>query len=92
MPRAACPWRCRTSPTASADYLERIDALVVTGGAFDVDPVLLWRRGRHATVITKDRRTAFEFGVTQGSAGGQTSRCWASAAASSCCMSCWAAS
>jgi putative glutamine amidotransferase len=31
-------------PDRVADYLERIDALVVTGGAFDVDPVLLRRR------------------------------------------------
>ena len=64
--RAACRWRCRTSPTASADYLERIDALVVTGGAFDVDPSYYGGGARHATVITKDRRTAFEFAVTRG--------------------------
>ena len=31
-------------PDRVGDYLERIDALVVTGGAFDVDPVLLRRR------------------------------------------------
>src|SRR4029079_16494173 len=49
-----------------ADYLERIDALVVTGGAFDVDPSYYGGGARHATVITKDRRTAFEFGVTRG--------------------------
>ena len=54
-------------PDRVADYLERIDALVVTGGAFDVDPVATTAAAtRHATVITKDRRTAFEFGVTQG--------------------------
>jgi len=49
-----------------ADYLERIDALVVTGGAFDVDPSYYDGGARHATVITKDRRTAFEFAVTRG--------------------------
>src|SRR5262245_2194139 len=53
-------------PDRVADYLERIDALVVTGGAFDVDPAYYGGGDRHATVITKDRRTAFEFGVTRG--------------------------
>ena len=53
-------------PDRVADYLERIDALVVTGGAFDVDPSYYGGGARHATVITKDRRTAFEFAVTQG--------------------------
>ena len=53
-------------PDRVADYLERIDALVVTGGAFDVDPSYYGGGGKHATVITKDRRTAFEFAVTKG--------------------------
>jgi putative glutamine amidotransferase len=53
-------------PERVGDYLERIDALVVTGGAFDVDPSYYNGGARHATVITKDRRTAFEFAVTRG--------------------------
>ena len=53
-------------PDRVADYLERIDALVVTGGAFDVDPSYYGGGAKHATVITKDRRTDFEFDVTQG--------------------------
>src|ERR1700730_1099430 len=53
-------------PDRVADYLERIDALVVTGGAFDVDPSYYGGGAAHATVITKDRRTAFEFAVTKG--------------------------
>ncbi|MFO1082555.1 MAG: gamma-glutamyl-gamma-aminobutyrate hydrolase family protein [Reyranellaceae bacterium] len=53
-------------PDRVADYLERIDALVVTGGAFDVDPSYYGGGPAHATVVTKDRRTAFEFAVTQG--------------------------
>ena len=56
-------------PDRVADYLERIDALVVTGGAFDVDPSYYGGGAKHATVITKDRRTAFEFGVTKGALG-----------------------
>jgi putative glutamine amidotransferase len=53
-------------PDRVGDYLERIDALVVTGGAFDVDPTYYGGGPAHATVITKDRRTAFEFAVTKG--------------------------
>ena len=47
-------------------FLERIDALVVTGGAFDVDPALFGARARHPSVSLKPVRTAFEFAVTQG--------------------------
>lgn len=47
-------------------YLDRIDGLVVTGGAFDVDPALYGDDARHETVVTKDRRTSFEFAVTRG--------------------------
>jgi putative glutamine amidotransferase len=46
-------------------YLRLIDALVVTGGAFDVDPALFGAETRHATVTTKDRRTRFELAVTR---------------------------
>lgn len=46
-------------------YLDRLDALIVTGGNFDVDPALFGADGRHPTVRTKDRRTAFEMGVTR---------------------------
>ncbi|MBI4185246.1 MAG: gamma-glutamyl-gamma-aminobutyrate hydrolase family protein [Proteobacteria bacterium] len=47
-------------------YLAEIDALIVTGGHFDVDPALFGAGARHPTVKTKDRRTGFEFAVTQG--------------------------
>lgn len=53
-------------PDQASDYLELIDGLVVTGGAFDVDPALFGAGERHPTVITKDRRTAFELAVTRG--------------------------
>jgi putative glutamine amidotransferase len=46
-------------------YLALIDGLVVTGGAFDVDPALFGAETRHATVKTKDRRTEFELAVTR---------------------------
>jgi putative glutamine amidotransferase len=48
----------------AADYLGLLDGLVVTGGAFDLDPALYGARERHATVRTKDERTAFEWAIT----------------------------
>jgi putative glutamine amidotransferase len=53
-------------PEQAEAYLDAIDGLVVTGGAFDVDPSLFGAGSRHKTVTTKDRRTAFELGVTRG--------------------------
>jgi putative glutamine amidotransferase len=47
-------------------YLDQIDALVVTGGAFDVDPALYGDTGRHATVTLKEGRTAAELALTNG--------------------------
>ena len=46
-------------------YLDLLDGLVVTGGAFDLDPVLYGEAERHPTVRTKDRRTAFEAAITR---------------------------
>jgi putative glutamine amidotransferase len=54
-------------PELAAEYLGRLDGLVITGGAFDVDPALFGAESRHATVKTKDRRTAFELAITRGS-------------------------
>jgi putative glutamine amidotransferase len=53
-------------PDAADAYLDRLDGLIVTGGAFDVDPALFGAGERHPTVVTKDRRTAFELAVTRG--------------------------
>lgn len=47
-------------------YLERIDALVVTGGAFDVHPTLYGDADMHATVTLKEGRTAAELALTKG--------------------------
>jgi putative glutamine amidotransferase len=46
-------------------YLDRLDGLVVTGGAFDVDPAMFGATTTHDTVVTKDRRTAFEKSITE---------------------------
>ena len=50
----------------AAAYLDRIQGLVVTGGAFDVDPALYGAGDRHATVTLKENRTAAEFSLVTG--------------------------
>lgn len=49
----------------AAAYLDLLDGLVVTGGAFDLDPSLYGARERHGTVRTKEQRTAFEWAITR---------------------------
>ena len=56
-------------PGLADEYLDRIDALVVTGGAFDVDPCLYGDADRHATVTLKQGRTAAELALTNGALG-----------------------
>ncbi len=46
-------------------YLDAIDGLVVTGGAFDVDPSLYGGGAAHPTVTLKAGRTDFELAVTR---------------------------
>jgi putative glutamine amidotransferase len=50
----------------AAEYLDRLDALIVTGGAFDVDPALYGDSERHATVALKADRTSAELALLQG--------------------------
>jgi putative glutamine amidotransferase len=52
-------------PELADTYLDMLDGLVVTGGAFDVDPSLYGAAEKHVTVTTKDRRTRFEWAVTK---------------------------
>ena len=52
-------------PERAEDYLALLHGLVVTGGAFDVDPALFGAALRHDTVTTKDRRTQFELAITR---------------------------
>ena len=52
-------------PEQAEAYLELVDALIVTGGAFDVDPALFGATERHASVNLKERRTAFELVITR---------------------------
>jgi putative glutamine amidotransferase len=53
-------------PALAGDLLNRIDALVVTGGAFDVDPALYGDATRHASVTLKETRTATELALVRG--------------------------
>lgn len=46
-------------------YLDQIDGLVVTGGAFDIDPLLYGVADRHPSVGLKAGRTAFEWAITE---------------------------
>jgi putative glutamine amidotransferase len=47
------------------ETVARIDGLIVTGGAFDVDPALFGDNDRHDTVTVKPGRTNFELTVTR---------------------------
>jgi putative glutamine amidotransferase len=49
----------------AAEYLKRLDGLIISGGAFDIDPALFGAAERHPTVTTKDRRTGFELALTR---------------------------
>jgi putative glutamine amidotransferase len=53
-------------PELADEYLAFLDGLVVTGGAFDIDPALYGAGERHATVTLKERRTRFEWSITKG--------------------------
>ena len=48
------------------DYLDRIDALIITGGAFDVDPALYSTDQRHQSVALKPSRTQAELALLHG--------------------------
>lgn len=62
----AAPIALPHEPAAVPAYLDLMHGLVVTGGAFDVPPHMYGASSQHETVITKDRRTEFEWAVTQG--------------------------
>lgn len=53
-------------PDRAGEYLDLIDGLVVTGGAFDIDPAMFGATTRHATVRLKNRRTEFETAIVRG--------------------------
>lgn len=54
------------------EYLDLVHGLIVSGGAFDIDPAVFGASHRHAAVTTKDARTAFELGITRGALARET--------------------
>jgi putative glutamine amidotransferase len=62
----ALPLALPHAPAELVDaYLDELDGLVVTGGAFDIDPALYGATERHPTVGLKAARTAFEWAITE---------------------------
>lgn len=53
-------------PALAEDYLARLDGLIVTGGAFDVDPALYGETKTHQTVELKADRTTAELALLRG--------------------------
>ncbi|GAB0114577.1 gamma-glutamyl-gamma-aminobutyrate hydrolase family protein [Acidisoma sp. C75] len=53
-------------PALAEDWLDRIAGLVVTGGAFDIDPAIYGAAERHETVSLKSGRTAAEMALLRG--------------------------
>jgi putative glutamine amidotransferase len=53
-------------PGLAEAYLGRLDGLIVTGGAFDVDPALYGAGARHETVTLKSERTRAELALLTG--------------------------
>jgi putative glutamine amidotransferase len=62
----AVPVALPHEPELAAQYLELIDGLVITGGAFDVPPEMYGDKSVHKTVTTKEGRTQFEQAITRG--------------------------
>jgi putative glutamine amidotransferase len=48
------------------EYLDLMSGLLVTGGAFDVDPSLFGAKSTHPSVVVKSHRTDFEWAMTEG--------------------------
>jgi putative glutamine amidotransferase len=64
--QGAIPIALPHEPELAEHYLELIDGLVITGGAFDVPPEMYGQSHVHKTVTTKERRTAFEYAIAKG--------------------------
>ena len=53
-------------PEVASDTLDLLDALIVTGGAFDIDPAFYGASDTHSTVTLKQGRTAAERALLDG--------------------------
>ncbi len=54
------------SPALAQAYLDRLQGLVITGGAFDIDPALYGDTDTHETVSLKASRTEAELALVRG--------------------------
>jgi putative glutamine amidotransferase len=54
------------NPSQVDALLDRLQGLVITGGAFDIDPALYGDSETHATVTLKESRTSAELALVQG--------------------------
>lgn len=63
---AAVPVALPHLPELAAAMLDRLDGLIVTGGAFDVNPALYGAAETHGTVTLKAARTQAELALLQG--------------------------
>jgi len=52
-------------PKLAKQYASQIDGLIITGGAFDVNPLLYSKEEVHKTVTLKESRTDFEIAITR---------------------------
>jgi putative glutamine amidotransferase len=52
-------------PGLAGKFLGRLDGLIVTGGAFDVDPAMYGGGERHKSVVVKENRTFAELAFLQ---------------------------
>ena len=62
----AVPMALPHLPDLAQTMLDRLDGLIVTGGAFDVDPALYGATETHGTVTVKQARTRAELALLQG--------------------------
>jgi putative glutamine amidotransferase len=60
------PFSLSHHASLAAEILDNLDGLVVTGGAFDVDPNLYGDATKHDTVRLKEGRTAAELALVTG--------------------------
>lgn len=56
-------------PELAAEMLDRLDAVIVTGGAFDLDPALYGAERAAETRAIKPERTAFELALLRAALG-----------------------
>lgn len=62
----ALPVALPHEPAQAEAYLDLVQGILVTGGAFDVPPEMYGDASMHETVTLKQKRTAFEYALIRG--------------------------